>query len=329
MADQAQQPIIAAEPEIDDGASSIDGSSIDDSLASLRSSILDYRRENGRTYHRLSDGTHLLPDLTHNLWLLTWDNKLCNCPKNAGAKRVLDIGTGTGVWALDYADDHAEAIVLGVDLSPIQPGFVPPNCSFEVDDVEKEWLWSEPFDLIFVRNMIASFSDWPGMIAKAYDRLEPGGYLELQDNMFPLMCRDDTMTDDFKPFEWTKLVMEAAATMGRPVNVAASFKQMLEDAGFVDVEEKKAIWPYNPWPKDPKLKELGLWAQASAGSGIEAASMALFTRVLNWTKEEATVFIAEVRNEHKKIGVHAYYDVYAAWGRKPEKKDEKAVAVPS
>ncbi|KAK1639698.1 S-adenosyl-L-methionine-dependent methyltransferase [Colletotrichum phormii] len=168
MADQAQQPVITAEPDIDDGASSIDGSSIDDSLASLRSSILDYRRGNGRTYHRLSDGKYLLPndereqdrlDLTHNLWLLTWDNKLCNCPKNAGAKRVLDIGTGTGVWALDYADDHAEAIVLGVDLSPIQPSFVPPNCSFEVDDVEKEWLWSEPFDLIFVRNMIASFSD--------------------------------------------------------------------------------------------------------------------------------------------------------------------------
>ncbi|KAL2882518.1 hypothetical protein SGCOL_002259 [Colletotrichum sp. CLE4] len=167
------------------------------------------------------------------------------------------------------------------------------------------------------------------MIAKAFERLEPGGYLELQDNMFPLMCRDDTMTDDFKPYKWTKLVMEAAATMGRPVNVAASFKQMLEDAGFVDVEEKKAIWPYNPWPKDPKLKELGSWAQASAGSGIEAASMALFTRVLNWTKEEATVFIAEVRNEHKKIGVHAYYDVYAAWGRKPEKKAEEDVAVPS
>ncbi|KAK1639699.1 hypothetical protein BDP81DRAFT_391771 [Colletotrichum phormii] len=139
------------------------------------------------------------------------------------------------------------------------------------------------------------------MIEKAFERLEPGGYLELQDNMFPLMCRDDTMTDDFKPYKWTKLVMEAAATMGRPVNVAASFKQMLEDAAFVDIEEKKAIWPYNPWPKDPKLKEL----------------------------EEATVFIIEVRNEHKKIGVHAYYDVYAAWGRKPEKKDEEDVAVPS
>ena len=31
--------------------------STEESLASLRSSILDYRRENGRTYHKLSDGS--------------------------------------------------------------------------------------------------------------------------------------------------------------------------------------------------------------------------------------------------------------------------------
>jgi len=31
--------------------------SLEESLTSLRSSILDYRRENGRTYHRLSDGS--------------------------------------------------------------------------------------------------------------------------------------------------------------------------------------------------------------------------------------------------------------------------------
>ncbi|GKT86921.1 TAM domain methyltransferase [Colletotrichum tofieldiae] len=132
--------------------------SVDDSLASLRSSILDYRRENGRTYHRLSDG-----NLNHHLWTLTWDNNLCISPKKDGAKRVLDIGTGTGIWALDYADEHPEATVLGVDLSPIQPNF------FEVDDVEKEWTWKEPFDFVFIRSMIGSFSSWPDLIAKAYE----------------------------------------------------------------------------------------------------------------------------------------------------------------
>ncbi|KAK1962343.1 methyltransferase domain-containing protein [Colletotrichum sublineola] len=330
MAEQTQQLEAESPRTDDDGYSEADPSDYG-SLASIRSSIMEYRRENGRTYHRLSEGKYAFPndereqdrlDLTHALWLATWDNNICNCPKIKGAKRVLDIGTGTGIWAMDYADAHPEATVIGVDLSPIQPEFIPPNCKFEVDDIEKEWTWSQPFDFIFFRSMIGSFASWPDMLAKAYENLEPGGYLELQDNMFPLQCQDGPMSDDFVPYKWTKLVVEAADKAGRSLAVAASFKQMLEEAGFVDVQEQKAKWPFNPWPKDQKLKHLGAWSQASALMGIEAVSMGLFTRVLDWSPEETTVFCAEVRNAHKKIGVQAYYDVYSVWGRKPEKEDE-------
>ncbi|KAK1596098.1 methyltransferase domain-containing protein [Colletotrichum navitas] len=328
-ADETQQPE-EEDPWNDDGVS-VGDSSEDGSLASLRSSIIDYRRENGRTYHRLKEGKYVMPndereqdrlDLAHNLWLATWDNKLCNCPKVNGAKRVLDVGTGTGIWAMEYADEHPEATVIGVDLSPIQPGFVAPNCSFEIDDLEEDWTWSRPFDFIFIRSMIASFSSWPDMITKAYEHLEPGGYVELHDNKFPLKCQGGPMPDDYAPNKWTKLLVEGCSKAGRPSNLADSFKQMLEDAGFVDVEERKAIWPFNPWPKDKKLHHLGLLCQANAFMGIEGASMAIFTRVLGWTPEETTVFCAEVRNEHRKIGVQAYYDVYSVWGRKPEKDAE-------
>ncbi|KAL3300562.1 methyltransferase domain-containing protein [Colletotrichum asianum] len=319
----------AEDTRADDDASSIGDASTQDSLASLRSSILDYRRENGRTYHRLSDGKYVLPndepeqdrlDITHHLWTLTWDGELCNCPKKDGAKRVLDVGTGTGIWALDFADDHPEASVIGVDLSPIQPGYVPPNCSFEVDDVEKEWTWTTPFDFIFIRAMIASFKSWPDMIAKAYANLEPSGYLEIHDNDFPLKCDDGTMTDECKTLKWTKLLIEGTDLMGRPITVARDFKKMLEDAGFVDVVVKKEKWPYTPWPKDPKYQELGEWDKESALQGIEAITMALFTRVLDWSVPETTVFCAEVRNELKRVDIHAYYDVYSVYGRKPEKE---------
>ncbi|TDZ40530.1 putative methyltransferase tdiE [Colletotrichum trifolii] len=327
MSDPIAQQHEAEDTPTDDGSSSVGESSVNESLASLRSSILDYRRENGRTYHRLSEGKYLFPndereqdrlDLTHHLWILTLKDELCLSPKKDGANRVLDLGTGTGVWALDYAEAHPDATVIGVDLSPIQPGY------FEVDDIEKEWTWSIPFDFIISRAMIGSYKSWPDMIAKAFDNLEPGGYLELQDNTYPMKCDDGTMTDESKIYQWSKLMVESTDAIGRSVTEASSFKQMLENAGFVDVVEKKEKWPLGPWPKDPRYREIGDWSQAAFFQGLEGFTLALFTRVLGWTREETLVFCAEVRQELKERRVHGYYDMYCVYGRKPEKEASEA-----
>jgi hypothetical protein len=40
-------------------------------------------------------------DLQHMLFTLTFDGKLLNCPMTS-PRRVLDAGTGTGVWAIDF-----------------------------------------------------------------------------------------------------------------------------------------------------------------------------------------------------------------------------------
>ncbi|KAK4936093.1 hypothetical protein LTR28_010227 [Elasticomyces elasticus] len=60
-------------------------------------------------------------DLQHALFLLSFENKLCLAPIKKNPQRVLDIGTGTGLWAIDFADEHPSAQVIGTDLSPIQP----------------------------------------------------------------------------------------------------------------------------------------------------------------------------------------------------------------
>lgn len=46
---------------------------------------------------------------------------------------------------------------------------VPTNCRFEVDDAEKEWTWEHPFDFVFIRSMIGTFSDWTNILDKAYE----------------------------------------------------------------------------------------------------------------------------------------------------------------
>jgi len=48
--------------------------------------------------------------------------------------KVLDIATGTGLWAIEFGDQFPEADIIGTDLSPIQPTLVPPNVRFFVED---------------------------------------------------------------------------------------------------------------------------------------------------------------------------------------------------
>jgi trans-aconitate methyltransferase len=70
---------------------------------------------------------------------------------------------------MEFAEEHPSANVLGVDLSPIQPAVVPPNCSFRVDNAEAEWIADEKYDLIHSRAMIAGFKDWSKFIVQAFE----------------------------------------------------------------------------------------------------------------------------------------------------------------
>lgn len=72
-------------------------------------------------------------------------------------------------FLLVVGDLYPEAEVLGIDLSPIQPSWVPPNVRFLVDDAEAEWLHPpETFDYIHIRHMTSSIRDWPKLVSQAY-----------------------------------------------------------------------------------------------------------------------------------------------------------------
>ena len=108
-------------------------------------------------------------DMAHHLWCVRLNGELHLAPIGTNPQKVLDLGTGTGIWAIDFADMYPSAEVIGVDLSPIQPRWVPPNLKFEVDDVEKEWLWApDSFDFIHSRAMIGSIRNWQRYLEQAY-----------------------------------------------------------------------------------------------------------------------------------------------------------------
>lgn len=60
------------------------------------------------------------------------------------------------------ADLYPKSEFDGMDLSPIQPDWVPSNVSFVVDDIEHEGGWTYPenyFDYIHIRHVVHSLRD--------------------------------------------------------------------------------------------------------------------------------------------------------------------------
>lgn len=51
----------------------------------------------------------------HNIYLSWFDNKLNRAPISA-PQRALDLGTGAGQWAIDFADHNPQCVVTAVDL---------------------------------------------------------------------------------------------------------------------------------------------------------------------------------------------------------------------
>jgi hypothetical protein len=124
--------------------------------------------------------------------------------------------------------------------------------------------------------MVGSFRDWPQFFRRAHEQLQPGGYIELQD-VIGLACDDNTFTLNPRSCclaEWWVLVTEAFAKMGRHVDAALQHKERLEEAGFVNVTVRDFKWPVNMWPRDPKIKNIGMWSKENTLDALEALAIA-------------------------------------------------------
>ncbi|GJD00570.1 methyltransferase domain-containing protein [Colletotrichum higginsianum] len=273
----------------DDDADSAMGVSILESSSSMTSSIMQYREENGRTYHAFREGT---------------------IPLSGGQekplRRVLDAGTGTGIWAMDFGN-----------YDNLQPR-VPPNVTFYIDDLEDDWTYSYKFDFVYGRMLTGSIADWPRFIHQSYEFLEPGGWIELTDILLDLQSDDGTIGPDCAAQRWAAHMREAAAIWKRPLDSCLFYKQQLAEAGFTNVTERVYKWPSNPWPKDGKFKELGMWTYENLGVGLSGLSLALFTRALGWSKEQLEVFLVDVRKDMKDRSIHGWWPIYVVYAQKPE-----------
>ncbi|GLB34900.1 putative methyltransferase [Lyophyllum shimeji] len=163
-------------------------------------------------------------------------------------RRILDLGTGGGFWAINMADDFPRAEVIGVDLAPIQPRTVPPNCTFELCDLDQRNIPypDNHFDFIHARSIHTGIHDYPRFLEEIARVLRPGGLILLvEPSLIPIV--------DGKP-----ATEYANGTELRDTTVPERLTDLLAtNEAFEKVVVQDGNIPVGFWPSDQNLLTVG------------------------------------------------------------------------
>ncbi|KAE8419823.1 S-adenosyl-L-methionine-dependent methyltransferase [Aspergillus pseudocaelatus] len=254
-------------------------------------------------------------DMLHEMLLVMMNRKLYLAPIESSPGRVLDLGAGTGIWVMDFGE------VIGMDLSPTQPQFVPPKARFLVDDFEDDWIYQDQFDFIHGRYLAGAVKDWRRLMTQAYKYTKPGGWVEFQDWNVNVYSEDDSIKGTSVE-KYYSVVCGSFTKAGFIISPGPHLGEWLQEAGFEEVHVQKYRAPVGGWPKDKYYKTIGVWNLLQAETGFEAGAMAVLTRFEGWSKEEVNVLVSGARKDVRDPKVHTLADFYVVYGRKPKRPTE-------
>ncbi|PCD20242.1 hypothetical protein AU210_016654 [Fusarium oxysporum f. sp. radicis-cucumerinum] len=235
---------------------------------------------------------------------------------NRSYKRVLDVGTASGSWAMDFADEHPGLEVISIDLLPLAPDSVPPNLDFGiVESLDLRTFEKSSSDFVHLRDLKGRISNWGEFAKEIFNVLKPGGVAEFHEGTIQFKAKAELPENSFMK-EWGDLFRKAGAERGARFDIIQSgiLLNSLRAAGFSEIRE----YPYDvPIEPSQQQGELGQLAWLESVGDIEGSILRLAVENLGWSEERCYMFAAGLRNELKKTTVKPYMTRLAIVCKKP------------
>ncbi|KAK1767094.1 S-adenosyl-L-methionine-dependent methyltransferase [Phialemonium atrogriseum] len=291
--------------------------------------------ENGRFYHSWRKGKYMFPcdeeekdrlDIFHKFFCVARRGELHTAPllPDQAPHRILDLGCGTGIWAIDMAEKYYDnaAHVKGLDLTLMQPAEIPRNIEFAQMDVETPWqgMDLDSLDLIHMRTLKGSIQSWPQLYAQIFRHLKPYyGHIEQVEIDWTPRCEDGTLPERSITRLWVDELLGAMDDHGRSMRVDSqeTINQLLS-AGFVDVKEEVIKVPFSGWPTEKTVRDIGRWFNLGFTNGLMGLTLAPLTRMKDRTKAEVAELVNKVKMEACSRNVHAFCLLYVWTARRPQ-----------
>ncbi|KDQ60927.1 hypothetical protein JAAARDRAFT_173301 [Jaapia argillacea MUCL 33604] len=246
-------------------------------------------------------------------------------PRNGPQPAILDIGTGSGSWALDMAKEFPHCDVVGIDLAPVRLVELPPiNCRFEIDDANLGFPhYRNSFDVVHCRAISGGIRDFQELLSEIVDVLRPGGVLLLADGEMQLYDANKVAMAVVEPgepgFSWTQRIFFATynsmknrgSCIDSP-HMSPTWLEAME--GLVDIDWCKVFIPLGPWPADPLEQMLGEMNRTNCLKHISGMAPLLLNE--GYFQETVDKMIREATLELTELRVHLYTRWSFAWAVK-------------
>ncbi|TDL19955.1 S-adenosyl-L-methionine-dependent methyltransferase [Rickenella mellea] len=242
-------------------------------------------------------------------------------PAEGEQKRILDMGTGVGAWAIGMAQEFPHADVVGIDLAPNTSASLPPNCRFEFDDINLGLPhYYETFDIVHCRGLSNGIKDFKWLITEAAKCLKPGGMILVAEG-------DSTLFNEHHDVQemafgsggpgqsWlARALFESNNVMRqRGSNVEArllGYEYMASCSLLTDAGERVRMIPIGPWQRgatpdeDQRKQIMGILMRQTHVELIK--SMATMVIQQGYPPALVQQFIEGTERELNDLSVHLY-----------------------